>query len=60
MWTIQREDKMIASSIHVDIAVRACAPRRLERQIRKPPILLLSGLILIGIGAPPTAIAKAG
>ena len=52
MWIIQGEDKMIASSHHSDIAARASAPRRCEGRPRKPFVLLLSGLILIGVAAP--------
>jgi hypothetical protein len=55
MTTIRREDKMIASSLHPDIAPRAPAPSGTESRPRKPIALLLSGLILIGGGAPPVA-----
>jgi hypothetical protein len=55
MPTIRREDKMIASSLHPDIAPRAPAPIGTESRPRKPLALLLSGLILIGVAAPPMA-----
>jgi hypothetical protein len=51
MQTIRREDKMIASSLHPDIASRAPAPSR----PRKPIVPLLCGLILFGVVAPPAA-----
>jgi hypothetical protein len=55
MQAIQSEDKMIASSHRSDVADRAAAPSRSEGRPRKPLVLLLSGLILIGVGAPPMA-----
>ena len=61
MQMIQGGDKMIASSHHSDVAPRASAPGRAEGRPRKPRVLLLSGLILIGVAAPPmqgTAYAK--
>jgi hypothetical protein len=55
MQTIRREDKMIASSLHPDIASRAPAPSRTERRPRRPIVLLLCGLTLFGVAAPPAA-----
>jgi hypothetical protein len=55
MQTIRREDKMIASSLHPDIASRTPTPSRTESRPRKPLVLLLCGLILSGVVAPPAA-----
>jgi hypothetical protein len=55
MQTIQSEDKMIAGPHHSDVTVGALATSGAEGRPRQPLVLLLSGLILIGVVAPPTA-----
>jgi hypothetical protein len=46
---------MIANSLHLDIPPRGSTPRRRDGRPRRPLALLLSGLILVGVVAPPTA-----